>query len=139
MNASERGLRLLLRMAGSLALLATLAAFMPQAWMGAIHARLGMGELSRAPVVGYLAGSTSLLYAAMGGLMWAVSFDLRRHRPLIAYLGCASVLFGAALAGVCAVEGMPLWWTLAEGAFDVAFGAAVLALQRRLRPGAPER
>jgi hypothetical protein len=100
--------------------------------MNLIHQWLGMGELPGAPIVGYLARSTSLFYAMLGGLLLVVSFDLRRHRTVICYVGAAVVLFGLLLGGIDYVEGMPMWWILAEGPGNVAFGAVILALGWRL-------
>jgi len=82
-----------------------------------------------------LARSTSAFYALMGGLLWVVSFDLRRHWPVIRYTGVAIVLIALLLLGVDLAEGMPWWWTLAEGPFNVSFGAVVLVLGWRIGEG----
>ena len=73
---------------------------MPYSWMNAIHSRLGMGELPSAPVVGYLARSTSAFYAIIGGLAWLISYDLRRYASLTLYLGIVFVCMGIILFGV---------------------------------------
>ena len=130
MTRSERVLKVLLRVVGSAALLAIVAVFMPYSWMDAIHGRLGMGELPSAPIVGYLARSTSAFYAILGGLMWFVSYDLRRYRALLGYLGAALVGFGAVWIGVDVAEGMPSFWTWQEGPIAIAMGSATLALRR---------
>jgi len=70
---SEQVLKLFLRLIGSAALLALIFVAAPHAWMDAIHAQMGMGQLPDAPVVGYLARSTSAFYALLGGLLWVVS------------------------------------------------------------------
>ena len=101
--------------------------------MNDIHQGLGMGELASQPVVGYLARSTSAFYALLGGLFWVVSLDLRRHRPVIRFLGAASVLIGFTLFCVDLVEGMPWWWSLAEGPFNIGFGVLILVLGRGIR------
>ncbi len=130
---SERALKILLRVVGSAALLATVAVFMPYSWMDAIHRMLGMGELPSEPIVGYLARSTSLFYAIVGGLAWVVSFDLRRHAAVTLYLGIAFVCAGVVLLGVDVVEGMPWFWSLVEAPTDIGIGAIILVLRR----GAP--
>ena len=132
MTRSEKLLRVLLRIVGSSALLAAPCAMMPYAWMDAVHEWLGLGELPAEPVVGYLARSTSAFYAVIGGLLWVVSFDLRRHRVVLYYLGAAHVLFGLFLVGVDLAEGMPWWWTVGEGPPTVGFGLLILALVRGL-------
>ncbi len=133
-TGAERLLRLAVRVVGGVALVAVGCVVMPGGWMDAIHQWLGMGELPGEPVVGYLARSVSAFYALFGGLLWVVSFDLRRHRLVLDYLGVAITLFGLALLGVDIIEGMPLWWVLAEGPFNIAFGILVLVLNRRGHP-----
>lgn len=127
---SEQVLKLFLRLIGSAALLALIFVAAPHAWMDAIHVQMGMGQLPDAPVVGYLARSTSAFYALLGGLLWVVSFDLGRHRLVLIYLGVAITLFGGTLLVVDWWEGMPLFWKVWEGPFVIAFGLAVLFLSR---------
>ena len=135
----DRLLRALLRIFGSTSALAILAVVMPYAWMDAVHRHLGLGALPAEPIVGYLARSTSAFYALLGGLLWVLSFDLRRHHVTLCYLGAAIVLFGLAILGVDLAEGLPLFWSLWEGPIDIAFGAAILwlALRRGVRHGGP--
>jgi hypothetical protein len=134
LSRPERVLQLLLQIVGSIALLAIPCVLMPYSWMNAIHQGLGMGELASRPVVGYLARSTSAFYALLGGLLWVVSLDLRRHRPVVRYLGVAIILMGFALLGVDLAEGMPRWWSLAEGPFNIVFGAVILVLGGSIPP-----
>ena len=68
--------------------------------MVAMHAHLGLGRLPDAPIVGYLARSTSAFYPVEGDLFWVVSFDLVRYRPVVRYLGATTAVFGVALLGV---------------------------------------
>ena len=129
---SEGTLKLALRIIGSSSLLALIFVAVPYSWMDSIHADLGMGKMPDAPVVGYLARSTSAFYALLGGLLWVVSFDLQRHRRVLIYLGAASAFFGAVLLAVDLLEGMPRFWTVWEGPFVMAFGLVILTLSWRL-------
>ena len=121
-------LKLLLRVIGSSSLLALIFIAAPESWMVAIHAELGLGPLPDAPIVGYLARSTSAFYAIEGGLFWVVSFDPVRYRSVLRYLGATTALFGGVLLAVDWLEGMPLSWTLWEGPFVCVFGLVVLWL-----------
>jgi hypothetical protein len=134
--ASESVLRAILRITGSSSLLAVLFVAAPYDSMDYIHLSLGMGTLPDSPVVGYLARSTSAFYAMLGGLFWVVSFDLRRYRPVVIYLGAAIGLFGVVLLAVDWAEGMPRFWTVWEGPFVALFGLATLVLSRRIAPAA---
>jgi hypothetical protein len=132
MIKQERLFKLVLRIVGTAAILALIAVVMPYSWMNAVHQWLGMGKLPAEPIVGYLARSTSAFYALLGGLMWVVSFDLHRYRRVLIYLGAAIIFFGTALFAVDLMEGMPLWWSLGEGPFNIMFGVVIFMLARRL-------
>ncbi len=129
---------LFLRIVGSVSLLAVFFAIMPYSWMNVIHEWLGMGQLPNASVVGYLARSTSAFYALMGGLLWVLSFDLHRHRAVLMYLGVTFMLFGLLLAVVDWVEGMPWFWIVCEGPFDIVFGLVMFLFSRRLNLFKPQ-
>lgn len=129
----EHFLKLFLRIIGAAALLALGAVIMPYSWMNAIHQRLGLGWMPVEPIVGYLARSTSAFYALFGGLLWVVSFDLHRHRPVLCYVGAAIIFFGITLLVIDIVEGLPLYWILFEGPMNTAFGILILACSRRLK------
>ena len=129
-------LKLLLRVVGSSALFALIFVVAPEAWMVAIHTELGLGRLPDAPIVGYLARSTSAFYAIEGGLFWVISFDLVRYRPVVRYLGATTAVFGVVLLAVDWLEGLPLSWVLGEGPFVCLFGLAILWLSARIDDGA---
>jgi hypothetical protein len=129
---SERLLRLVLRVIGCNSLLALIFVAAPFRWLDTIHAGLGLGPLIDQPVVGYLARSTSFFYALLGGLFWVVSFDLRRHRPVLIYLGFAVTLFGAVLLVVDWNAGLPPMWRYWEGPFVIALGLTLLLTSRRV-------
>jgi hypothetical protein len=119
-------LALFLRLVGTVALMAVIAVVMPYSWMNAVHQRLGMGPLPAQPIVGYLARSLSAFYAILGGLLWVVSFDLRRHRVVLQYIGLAVVILGITLGVVDFAEGMPRFWRFAEGPLNVVLGLIIL-------------
>lgn len=130
---SEKILKLLLRSLGTTSLFALVFVVAPCSWLDSIHSLLGMGQLPDKPVVGYLARSTSALYAILGGLFWTVSFDLERHRLVLRYLGAAITLFGAALLVIDWSEGLPFLWKVWEGPFLMAFGLAIFVLSRKIK------
>lgn len=132
----EPTLKFMLRWMGTSSLLALIFVAAPYSWMDSIHRSLGMGPLPDQPVVGYLARSTSAFYALVGGLFWVVSFDLRRYRRIVVYLGGAIGILGMALLAVDWAEGMPLFWTVWEGPFIIVVGLAISFLSRRLEPQA---
>ena len=132
---SERWLKGLLRLIGTLSLGAVAFVMAPHSWMISIHSWLGMGQLPDSPVVWYLARSTSAFYALTGGVLWITSLDPCRYRVLLIYLGATISLFGVVLLVVDWWEGMPMFWILWEGPFVLLFGLAVYVLSRAVGAG----
>ena len=131
-RATNRTLKLLLRLCGGSMLFAMIFVVAPESWMMAIHEALDMGTLPTVPVVGYLARSISAFYAMFGGLFLLVSFDVVRHRTVLVYLSWATSVFGVVMVGIDLFEGMPTSWTLSEGPFAILFGLALLWFSTRL-------
>ena len=131
-SATERWLRLILRIFGTSALAALMFVVAPYSWMDAIHQWLGLGRLPSEPIVGYLARSTSAFYAMHGGLCWVISFDLRRHRTVLLYIGAVTVIFGLALWVAGWAVGLPRWWWLWEGPLDILLGLFLFDCARRI-------
>lgn len=127
----ERFLILFLRIVGTVAGSAALCAVMPVRAMDATHRALGMGPLPGGPIVEYLARSTSAFYALLGGLLWIISLDLPRYRPLVRLTGVAFVALGALLLWTDLRAGLPWFWQLAEGPLDMLFGVILLCAGRR--------
>ncbi len=129
-RTADRVLTVILRLMGTTSLTALFFVVAPHQWMTSIHADLGLGTMPESPVVWYLARSTSAFYAILGGLFWVVSLDLERHRKVLGYLGGAILFLGATLFAIDSLEGLPRFWTYWEGPFILAFGLAVLLLNR---------
>lgn len=133
MSRAERRLRFLLRFEAIVVAFALPAAVMPTPWMNAIHLAMGLGDLPRAPIVEYLTRTISLLYVAWAPLLWFVSADLRRYLPLV-WLICWLTLLGSFLFPLIdLLVGMPLPWTICEGAILFAYALGGLLLTRAVQ------
>ena len=97
-----------------------------------IHGYLGLGELPDAPIVGYLARSLSAFYAFVSAITLFVSFDIRRYCSFVKLWAILVILIGFVLLGIDIEAGMPMSWTLCEGAPTIATGLIVLWLQRKI-------
>jgi hypothetical protein len=128
MQASERWLVYLLRFGGVLLGSAFFAMFLPDAWMAAIHRALGLGEYPEAPLTSFLTRTTAALYAFHGGLLLALSTDVCRFRPVLAFVAWGTVGLGVALAGIDLHAGVPTWWLLAEGPWVLLVGCLLVWL-----------
>jgi hypothetical protein len=128
----DKVLRRVLQISGSVLLLAFFAIFLPVDWMAAAHRWLGLGDFPASPLVDYLTRSASALYAIHGGLLWVLSKDPQRFRPVILYVAMTGLAMGVVILFIDLHAGMPAYWTIAEGPPLVVLGGVVLWLARRL-------
>jgi hypothetical protein len=131
MTSGQRSVVFVLRCFGCLDLLAVAAVVMPRRWMEWACVASGTGELPPDAVVGYLARSSSALYALHGALILFLSLDVVRYWRLIRFLALAALVHGVVMFGIDQVEGMPAWWRWTEGPAFAATGAVVLLCQWR--------
>jgi hypothetical protein len=118
----------LLRLAGTITVMAFLAMLLPVEWMVSTHRWLGLGEFPRMPVVDYLARSAAALYGFHGALLLLISRDPITHRTIVRFVACMNVLFGLMISAIDVHAGMPLLWTLMEGPPIIAFGVMIAVL-----------
>ncbi len=123
----------LLRVWGTMGLLALFAALMPLSWMGTVHEWMGLGEFPASPIVEYLTRSVSVLYACFGGLLLIVSRDVRRNRVTVTYMAAMAIVFGIAVLGIDIYAGLPLSWVLGEGPPTILLGVILLRLLRAVQ------
>ncbi|MFP6762431.1 MAG: hypothetical protein VB858_02395 [Planctomycetaceae bacterium] len=127
----QRRLAALLRLAGLVDATALCAVLMPGSMLAMVHDFIGLGPFPDDRIVGYLARSTSLLYAMFGTLMLYLSFHVAEYRPLIQFFAGLFATCGLFFLGIDIVESMPLWWIAGEGPVVVAVGASLLWLARQ--------
>jgi len=138
-NLNEKALVVLLRVSAVILLMAVIPAVMPFAWMDEIHRQLGMGDLPRGPIMGYLTRSLSAMYAMHGGLVLFLSLDVRRYLPVVKCLAVLALVFGIGMIVLDIMVGMPWFWVLGEGPFIIVLGGIILWLAGRIaeEPGSP--
>jgi hypothetical protein len=134
-SAAERWLVLLLRLVGGFCLLALVALWMPRSWMEAGHRWLGIGEFPPAPIAEYLARSVSALSAFYGGLLIALSLDVRRYGPLIRYQAAGIMVLAACGVVVGRWAGVPLWFVGGDAVACWAYGVPMWLLAGRVERG----
>lgn len=130
MANDDRFLVLALRLFGIVDFLAILAVAMPRQWMEVLHTLAGLGDMPEGPLVGYLTRSASVLYALHGGMILFISFDVKRYRPLITFLGVVTIVQGCVICAIDIAVGMSLPWTIIEAPCFIAAGTMVLVTQR---------
>lgn len=127
-------LKWLLRLIGGVELCAIPFLLFPFAWMNEVHNRiLGLGPLPTAPIVEYMARSLCVMYALHGVIVFRLSFDVSRYRPLIGFLGYLHIVLGAVVLAIDLSAGLPWWWIAGEGPGIAIGGVMVLVLARQTR------
>ena len=133
MDNNHRPLVFALRLFALVDLLALGAVAMPREWMEVLHTLAGLGEMPEGPLVGYLTRSVSVLYAVHGGMIFFISFDVKRYWPLIRLLGVVTIIQGCVVFVIDMAVGMSWPWTLVEAPCFIAAGGMVLITQRLAR------
>jgi hypothetical protein len=127
---------LLLRCGAVLTGSAFLAMFLPVESMASTHRWLGLGEFPRAPIVDYLARSVAAFYGFHGVLLFLISTDVVRFRPLVWYVAVMNVLLGVTLLAIDVHAGLPAYWIALEGPPVIVIGLLVAFFNWRLVPAA---
>ena len=130
---SERVLVWFMRLTAAVMLLAFGGAVMPFSWMEICHRAMGLGDMPSAPIVKYLARSTSALYGYIGVLFLVLSRDVRRYLPLIGLQGWMCVASVIPLYILDTSSGMPDSWTMGEVPSPLIQGVVILWLVARVR------
>jgi len=120
----------LLRLAGTVEILAFISVVMPRSWMEASHAWLGMGEMPSGPLIMFMIRQASYVYGMHGISLWVLASDVTRLRPLITLNGISFLLAAPVFLVIDHTAGMPLYWTILDTLGCGFFGAALLWLNR---------
>jgi hypothetical protein len=137
-GTAERWLVLLLRLIGGICLLALVPLWMPRSWIETGHQGLGWGAFPAAPIALYLARSVSALSAFYGGLLVALSFDVRRYGPLICYQAVAIMTLSACGVVLGVWSGVPWWFVAGDAVACWVYCVPMLMLAVRLKRGGVE-
>ena len=121
----------LLRLAGSVEILAFIAVVMPRSWMETSHAWLGLGDMPDGPLLMFMIRQASYTYGVHGISLWVIASNVERFRPLVLLNGISFLVAGPVFFLIDYTSGMPLWWALADPLACLFFGAALLWLSRR--------
>ena len=129
---SQRLLSWLLRLAGSVEILAFFAVVMPRSWMELSHAWLGLGEMPRGPIIMFMIRQASYTYGIHGVSLWVVASDVARFRTLVLLNGIAYLLAAPVFFLIDFTSAMPWFWTLADTLGCGVLGISVLLLTSKV-------
>lgn len=116
----------LLRWGAAIEMLAFPWAVLPREWMERSHAWLGMGPMPQGAVVDFMIRQAAYVYGMHGLLLWWLSRDVLRYRPLIRLIGWTYLSFGPVFLAINWRTGTPLWWTVCDPLVTGGFGVWLL-------------
>jgi hypothetical protein len=126
----QRLLSWLLRITGSVEILAFVAVVMPRSWMEVSHIWLGLGEMPSGPIIMFMIRQASYAYGMHGISLWVLASDVNRFRPLVILNGVSFLLAAPLFFVIDYTSGIPTWWTTVDTVSCAFFGAALLWLSR---------
>ena len=118
----DRRLRQILRWIAGVTMIAFAAAIMPERWIVETSEWLGFDPFPESPLTIYLARHLSAMYGVLGAVLWVITLDLDRYRPLIRYAAVGVAALGVLQLWMDWQAGMPPWWTWGESLSTIAGG-----------------
>jgi hypothetical protein len=125
-RGSPRLQRLALRLIASVSFIALPAIFAPRLTADTFSVLLGFEKPPHLPLLIYLASGASCVYSAQAVLLWLISRDVLRYRPLIVFFGWAYLAFGPLFLWIDLRAGMPPFLVAADSLSCLIAGAALL-------------
>ena len=122
---NPRAQKLILRIMALIALPVLPAIFAPHLTVEKLSWLAGFGEPPHVPLIYYLAAGGSFVYLALSAMLWIISNDLVRYRPLVIFSAWVCLIAGPAYLWIDLHVGMPPWWVLMD-AVSCFIGGLVL-------------
>jgi hypothetical protein len=119
--------RLVLRVISAVSFIALPAIFAPQLAVEKFSVLLGFGKPPHLPLLIYMTSGASCVYLAQAVLLWLMSGDVVRYRPLIVFCGWALLAFSPLFLWIDTQAGMPTFQVAADTLSCLIAGAALLA------------
>ncbi len=118
--------KIILRIMAVVALPSLPAVFAPQLTVEKLSSLLGFGQPPNAPLLFYMAAGGSFVYLALSAMLWIISCDVVRYRPLVVFTGVVCVIGGPAFWWIDVRVGMPCWWVTMDALSCFLGGLALL-------------
>ncbi len=118
--------RLVLRAIALVSFIALPAIVIPQLAVEKFSVLLGFGKPPPLPLLIYMTAGAACVYVGQGFLLWLMSGDVMRYRPLIVFCGWAYLAFGPLFLWIGLHAGMPTFQVVADSLSCAVAGAALL-------------
>ncbi len=129
--------RWLLRFAALVQFTGLPGAILPRAAVENLSWLMGFGRPALDPLTIYISGNAGYVFVAVGILVWAISNDVVRYRPLVILCGWLYLIGAPIYLSIDLQCPLPWWWIAADTVGCVLIGGGILwACRRRaLSPG----
>lgn len=121
----------LLRLTGTVELGAFAAVVMPRSLFEVGHRWLGLGEMPDGAIVNFIIRQASYTYGMHGVLLWLLSSDVVRFRPLVLFTAISYLVAVPVFFTIDWTSQMPWFWTIGDSGSCLCVGTALLWLDRR--------
>jgi hypothetical protein len=118
--------RWLLRVAAIVQFTALPGVILPREAVEKLSWLMGLGQPPLVPLMIYMAGGCAYVSLAVGVLLWIISNDVVRYRPLVIMSGWISLIGGPGFLWIDYQSGLPHWWTAMDSLSCLIIGAALL-------------
>lgn len=122
--------RLVLRLMASVALVALPAVIHPRLAVEKLSWIMGNGQPTHSPLLIYMMAGGSAVYLGQALLLWFISCDVIRYRPLVLFLGWAYLAFSPLFLWIDFNAGLPRWWAAMDSLSCLSGGVALLWASR---------
>jgi hypothetical protein len=125
-RGSPRLQRVVLRVIAAVSFIALPAIFAPRLTVEKFSVLLGFGKPPHLPLLIYMTSGASCVYLAQAILLWLMSRDVVRYRPLIVFCGWAYLAFSPLFLWIDISAGMPSFQVAADSLSCLVAGVALL-------------
>ena len=122
--------KLILRIMALVSLPVLPAVFAPHFTVEKLSWLTGFRQPPSAPLLFYVAAGGSFVYLALSAMLWIMSLDVVRYRPLVVFAAWMCLLGGPVYWWIDTNTGMPHWWMLMDALSCFVAGVALLRALR---------
>jgi hypothetical protein len=118
--------RLVLRVAALVSFIAAPAIVLPRIAVEKLSWLMGFGQPPMLPMLVYLTAGGSCVLIAEAFMLWLISGDVVRYRPLVVFVAWFFLAAAPLFLWIDSQAGLPLWWTAMDTLSCLVAGAALV-------------
>lgn len=118
--------RLILRVAALASFLATPAIVLPRMTVEKLSWLMGFGQPPELPLLIYVTAGGSCVLVAEALLLWIISGDVVRYRPLVTFVAWFFLAAAPLFLWIDSQAGLPRWWIAMDTLSCLSLGGALV-------------